>query len=188
MREEPKQLVKMDKGHLIGQVGSFGVLRPLLLTLFGSALVLKGSVLIGAPLLLLGVIPLINALKWTGRVTDNFQRGRPLAMKVFFTKRNPMSPFMDLKASFDDQRGFDPFKQLTQPHWDLLGANWDVSKILGDPRECLVYLDRESGQVFAFSIDDHVLYVKPYVLMPWRKLDVRALISSGKATDAELMR
>jgi hypothetical protein len=186
MNEEPNQLVKMDTEHLIRQVASFGVLRPLIVTFIGAVCVLKGALLLGVPILLLGLIPLINALKWNGRVFENLRRDRPLAMKVFFSKRNQMSPFMDLKASFDDQRGFNPFMQFFQPHWNLLGANWDASNTLGDAKECLVYLDRENGQVFAFRLDDKVLFVKPYVLMPWRKLDVRALIGSGKAADAEL--
>ncbi|PWU01517.1 MAG: hypothetical protein C5B53_02845 [Candidatus Melainabacteria bacterium] len=188
MSEQSKQLVKMDTEHLIRQVAVFSVFRPVLIALVGTALIVTGHWYTGVPLFLLGIIPLINALKWHGRVTEVFQRGRPLTMKVFFRKRNQLSPFSDLQASLEDQRGYDPFKQFFQLHWNLLGAKWDASKVLGDARECLVYLDRETGQVFAFSLEDGVLFVKPYILMPWRKLDVRALISSGKATDADLTR
>jgi hypothetical protein len=185
MSEESNRLVKKDTEHLVSQVAAFGVLRPLFMTLVGAALILKADLLIGIPLFLFGIIPLVNALKWNGRANEIFQRGRPLTMKVFFSKRD-LSPFMDLKASLDDQRGFDPVKQFFQLHWNLLGPNWDTSKILGDARECQVYLDRETGRVYAFILEGGVLFVKPYVIMPWRKLDVRALISSGKATDVDL--
>ena len=188
MSEQSKQLVKMDTEHLIRQVAVFSVFRPILIGLAGIAFIISGHWFLGIPFFLLGFIPLINALRWNGRVTELFQRGRPLTMKVFFRKSNQLSPFSDLQASLDDQRGYDPWKQFFQPHWNLLGANWDASKVLGDARECLVYLDRETGQVVAFSLEDGVLFVKPYIPMPWRKLDVRALISSGKATDADLTR
>lgn len=188
MREEPKQVVKVDTEHLIRQIAVFSVFRPVLFTLGGALMVVAGQFLIGVPLFLLGLIPLINSLRWKGRVTEVLQRGRPLAMKVFFRKCNQLSPFSDLQASLDDQRRYDPLKQFFQPQWELLGANWDTTNVPGDARECLAYVDRETGQVFAFSLEGGVLFVKPYILLPWDKLDVRALINSGKATDADLTR
>ena len=186
MVEEAKQLVKKDTEHLIGQVAAFAVLRPLVITIVGLVCIHNGHALMGAALFLLGVISLINGLKWNGRAMEIFRRGRPLAMKVYFSKRNSLTPFMDLKASLDDQRGFDPIRHYFQPHWELLGANWDANKVLGEARDCLVYIDRETGQVFAFRLDDGMLFVKPYFVVPWRKVDVRALINSGRATEAEL--
>jgi hypothetical protein len=185
MDQQFSLLVKKDADNLIRQVATFGVFRPIVISILGLSLVFSGQIVLGGLVAATGIMPLINALQWNDRVIEQIERGRPLKMKVFFGKRNIFSPFLDLRASLYDPRRYDPINQFFQPHWDLLGAVWNAEPVLGEAQECLVYVDRDSGKLYGFATEHGALFAKPYVLMPWLKLDVAALVSSGQATNFE---
>ena len=184
MSSSIKPLQLEDTTNLDRQIATFGATGPVIVMLFCGWTVWNGNfnvVVLG--IMILCAVKLVNVFRLRRQITEEIANRRPLQMQVYFARAS-LGPFADVQASLYDPRRFDPFKQAFQPKWDLFATDWDVQSVIGEPQECLVYVDRDRGKVLAFSTVNGAIFPKPYML-PWKNIDVSALIQSRQAVNIE---